>query len=88
MTQPSLLDAPGEVRYLDRLAAFFRQHPGEWIDGMVIAQTSGCYAWRTRISECRTLLGLTIENRQRRIGRRRISEYRYSVGPRTHANSG
>lgn len=62
--------------FRDRVAEYFRAHEGEWIDGMTLAQLGGVYAWRTRISECRKL-GLTIENRQRKIGDRTVSEYRY-----------
>lgn len=65
------------VTFRDRVADFFRGNPNEWIDGMVIAQVGGCYAYRTRISDCRTQLGMTIENRQRKVGDRTVSEYRY-----------
>lgn len=61
----------------DDVAAYFKARPNTWIDGMAIAQIGGCYASRTRISDCRTQLDMTIENRQRREGRRVISEYRF-----------
>ena len=78
MTQPSLDFTPAETprTFRDRLAAYLLQHQGEWIDGLELARLAGAYAWRTRLSECRTQLGLTVENRQRRMGRRCISEYR------------
>jgi len=63
--------------YRDAVAEHFRAHPGIWLDGMAFASVGGCYAFRTRISDCRTQLGMQIENRQRRVGRRIVSEYRY-----------
>jgi hypothetical protein len=59
------------------VAQLFRARPNQWIDGLVIAEIGGAYASRTRISDCRTQLGMTIENRQRKVGKRTISEYRY-----------
>lgn len=50
--------------YRDRLAAFFRDRPGEWVDGMRLAPIAGIYAWRSRCSDLRKL-GMVIENRQR-----------------------
>jgi len=65
------------LTFRDSLAQFFRDRPGQWIDGMVLANVGGCYAYRTRISDLRTQLGMQIENRQRRVGRRVVSEYRF-----------
>lgn len=64
-----------------RLAAFFRERPGHWVDGRALAPIAGSYAWRTRISDLRRAPFLmTIENRQRTIetesGPLVISEYR------------
>jgi hypothetical protein len=50
---------------------------GEWVDAMEIAKVAGAMAWRTRLSELRTIDGLRIENRQRKVGRRTVSEYRF-----------
>ena len=71
MTQPSLLEAvePAPVTaqtYRDRVAALFRANPGEWLHWTRFAQIGGAMAWRTRISDCRRHLGMTIENRQER----------------------
>jgi len=63
--------------YRDRVAAAFKGRVGQWIDGRYLATIGGAYAWRTRISDCRTQLRMTIDNRQRREGRGIISEYRY-----------
>ena len=72
----------------DRLADYLKdpEQAGAWIDGRELATIAGQYAWRTRLSECRTKLGMTIENRQRVLegahGRYTVSEYRYL--PPTH----
>jgi hypothetical protein len=68
---------------LGRLAEFFRSHPGQWIDGRELADISGAYAWRSRVSDLRRGPFLfTILNRQRRVRRSDgssyvVSEYRY-----------
>ena len=67
--------------FRDDLAAYLRARSGEWLDGMELAHVGGCYAYRTRLSECRTQLGMTIENRQRKVGQVTVSEYRF-VPPR------
>lgn len=63
--------------YHAQLAAYFRAHAGEWLDGLALARVAGAYAWRSRVADVRAIYGMTIENRQRRDGRRVISEYRY-----------
>lgn len=65
--------------FRDAVAACFRARANVWIDGMTLAQHGGAYAWRSRVAECRTQLGMTIENRQRRVPGtgRTISEYRW-----------
>lgn len=66
-----------------RLAHFFSERPGAWIDGRQIAHIAGAYGWRTRISDARRAPHfLSIENRQRRMatedGKKfTVSEYRY-----------
>jgi hypothetical protein len=65
-----------------RLAAFFHEHPNEFIDGRQLATIGGSYAWRTRISDLRRApFDMRIENRQRhqRVNGElvTISEYRY-----------
>jgi len=66
-----------DMTYRDALAAYFKAHAGAWVDGNLLASMGGCYAWRTRVSDCRTQLGMVIENRQRKVGHRTVSEYRY-----------
>lgn len=63
--------------FRDRLADFLRAHADRWIDGRQLAQIAGAYAWRTRLSDCRLQLGMAIENRVRREGHVKVSEYRY-----------
>ena len=59
------------------LAHYFRQHPGVWVDGLILGQLAGAYAWRSRLTDVRQIHGMSIENRQRKVGRRTVSEYRY-----------
>ena len=48
------------LTFRDSLAAYFRDRPGQWVDGTVLAQIAGCYAWRSRCSDLRTQLGMQI----------------------------
>lgn len=68
------------MKLLEHVEALFKTHPEQWIDGRQIASVGGAYAWRTRISECRQVLGMRIENRIRRDAAKRVkvSEYRYT----------
>lgn len=68
---------------VERLAAFFRAHPGEWIDGRTIATIAGSYAWRTRVSDVRRPpFNMSVTNRQRRVTENgktfTVSEYLYA----------
>ncbi len=51
---------------------------GIWIDGLVLAEVGGAYAWRSRVAELRKApWHLTVENRQRRLESGAVvSEYR------------
>lgn len=82
MTQPQLDFSATPATFRDRLAAYLMARPGIYIDGLELAKVGGVYGWRTRVSECR-LIGMRIENRQRRVGRRVVSEYRYVPGKGT-----
>jgi hypothetical protein len=81
MTQLDLLNDDARmflpVSYTERVAKLFLSRPTVWIDGLEIARIAGAYAWRSRISDARREFGLNIVNRQRRIGSRVFSEYRY-----------
>ena len=67
------------MTYRDAVAHYFKAHPGQWIDGLELARYGGAYAWRTRVSECHTQLGMDIENDVRRVPNthRKVSLYRY-----------
>lgn len=67
--QPSLLPVAEAPQTLTgKLAQFFRERPGQWIDGMTLAGVAGSYAWRSRCADLRKAPWLmTIENRQRRV---------------------
>lgn len=68
---------PKGPTYRDALAAYFNARPNEWIGGLELATVSGMYAWRTRVSECRTQLGMNIQNRVRTLENGvKVSEYR------------
>lgn len=61
----------------DAVRRFFAAHPGAWISALDLERVGGRQAWRTRVSDCRTQYGMTIQNRQRNEGGIRVSEYRY-----------
>ena len=73
---PGFYDVPAQVTlarpkvsrhsFRDDVAKLFKARPHEWIDGRVFAHMAGYGGWRTRISECRTDLGMVIQNRVRR----------------------
>ena len=78
-----LLDRAEPRNRTDQLAEFFRRRPGQWVDGVLLGQIAGRYAWRTRISELRRAPhNMTITNRQRHVrggdlAKWTVSEYRY-----------
>ncbi len=45
--------SPETSPLVDRLAALFHEHRGQWIDGRELARVAGSYGWRTRVSELR-----------------------------------
>lgn len=69
------------LAFRDRVASYFTARPGVWIPAADFEAVGGRQAWRTRISDCRRELGMTIENRVL-VGvinghQWRRSEYRY-----------
>lgn len=48
--------------YLDAVAAYFRAHPHEDVSNWTLMEIGGSQAWRTRVSECRTKLGMNIRS--------------------------
>lgn len=65
-----------EQTYVDRAVKLLRRQRGKWVDGLVIQRTAGAYAWRTTLSRARRQYQIEIENRQRKVGKRTVSEYR------------
>ena len=63
--------------FRDVVAGYFESHPHEWIDARALMALGGTFAWRTRVSDCRTQLRMSIDNRQRKDGEYTISEYKY-----------
>lgn len=45
----------------ERIADLFRSQPNEWLSAYQLMQVGGAMAWRTRCSECRTLLKMQID---------------------------
>ena len=78
MTQIPLTLEPAKKSahsYRDDVAAYFKARPNQPVDGLTLARIGGAYAWRSRVSDCRTQLGMAITNRLRKDGRRTVSEY-------------
>jgi hypothetical protein len=68
MTQQTIDFQPAErLSLCDKLEAYLKARPNQWIDGKRFESVAGGYGWRTRLSECRRERGMTIENRQRKI---------------------
>lgn len=63
--------------FTERVGEFFQQRPGQWIDGRDLEPVGGRYAWRSRVSNCRTQLGMRIDNRVRKVpgSLAKVSEY-------------
>ena len=63
--------------FRDAVALHLIAHRGEWVRAETLMEIGGRMAWRTRTSECRTQLGMSILNRTRKVGRVTVSEYKY-----------
>lgn len=74
--------------YRDAVAGYLMARRNQWVSGLDLAKIGGAYAWRTRVSNCRTELGMTIENRVRTLESGvKVSEYRLVVDvPPTHTS--
>ena len=64
------------MSYTEKVARYLRRNR-RWVDARELMRVGGLLAWRSRLAECRTLLGMRVENRQRKSGKITISEYRY-----------
>lgn len=51
------------VAYRDRVAAFLRARPNEWVSAYTLMEIGGTLAFRTRVSEVRRLHGWRIDNK-------------------------
>jgi hypothetical protein len=85
MTQASLSYEPAErLSLCDKLEAYLKARPNQWIDGKRFETVAGGYGWRTRVSDLRRKRGMRIENRVRTIKRDgysfKVSEYLYVPG--------
>ncbi len=61
--------------------AYFKAHPGRWIDATELERIGGRYAWRSRVADARKVVkkeGGAIANRIQRLTDRVISEYMYT----------
>lgn len=52
--------------FRDAVAAYFKANPEKWISAYALMQVGGALAFRTRCSECRTQLGMDIQNKVER----------------------
>lgn len=60
--------------YRTAVADYFRARPNIWISHRRFLRIGGECAWRTRISECRTQLGMTIAHKTVTLRRRVAGE--------------
>ena len=80
--------------FRDAVADYFRRHEGEWLNATSFEAVGGRMAWRSRISDCRTGLGMEIENRTRRVQQDNGQTYvvpdgrSYTTCPRSHYSPG
>lgn len=68
--------------FRDNVAAFLKRRPNQWIVATEFESIGGRQAWRSRISDCRTELGMQIDNRVQRVRRAdgsvySLSEYKF-----------
>jgi hypothetical protein len=64
--------------FREAVAERFKAQPNTWISAYVLMQCGGAMAWRTRISECRTQLGMRIDcNVERDANGVAVSYYRF-----------
>lgn len=68
-----------KIPYRDAIAAYLAAHPNVWISAYTLMELGGKLAFRTRISDCRLELGMTIENKVERDPKTHVAEsfYRY-----------
>lgn len=63
----------------ERTAQCFKRNRRKWVSAIDLARVGGLLAWRTEVSRCRFIFGMTIDNRlERTPGGKVRSYYRYS----------
>ncbi len=73
-------EAERRINYRERVEAYFRQHPNEWVPASTLFIVGGRCAWRTRVADARRIFegeGAVLQNRQQRVDGAILSEYRY-----------
>ena len=55
------------MTYLQRLADHFQANPGTWISCYELERICGHNGWRTRVSECRVVLGMNISSPPKKV---------------------
>lgn len=75
--------------FRDQVAGYLSSHPDQWISAYALMSVGGALAFRTRVSECRTQLGMVVDNKVERDSNGvATSFYRYRPAQRcTDVNS-
>ena len=64
--------------FREAVAGYLRSRPNEWCSVYALMQVGGAMAWRSRISECRTQLGMRVDCKIERDGNGvAVSYYRF-----------
>jgi hypothetical protein len=64
--------------YRDRVAAYFKARPGQWIEWHELAAIGGAMAWRSRVSDARRQLHMQIDNKVHKLpDGTKVSAYMY-----------
>lgn len=71
------------MTYTERVFTLLKRNRFRWVRAETLMRHGGICSWRTRVSEARGVFQAPIVNRQRRVGKRIVSEYR--LGRRTAA---
>jgi len=80
--RPAPTPKKSATTYRDAVAEYLGARAGEWVSAYDIAKVGGALAWRTRLSEARRQLNMTIDNRVRTLPNgTKVSEYRASAPP-------
>jgi hypothetical protein len=66
MTGQASLPLSQKRSRLDVVAGYFLTHENEWVSAMTLLELGGACAWRTRVSDCRRMLRMEIENKTER----------------------